>query len=115
MLYHIARSEDWQKAKKAGVYRVSTLGKTLDEVGYIHMSFAPQVKMVADFIYKSTPNLVLLKIDPNMLTSEVRVEAAPDTEEKFPHLYGPLEVAAVVDVSDYRLEQNGEFPAFIEG
>lgn len=113
MLYHIARNEDWQKAKEAKAYTVSTLGKTLDEVGFIHMSFAPQVKVVADFIYASTPDLVLLTIDPGKLTSEVKIEAAAGTDEKFPHLYGPLDVAAVVDASAYRLDKNGQFPAVV--
>lgn len=110
-LYHIARNEDWQKARNTAVYTVSTLGKTLNEVGFIHLSFAPQVKTVADFIYTSTPDLVLLKIDPDKLTNEVKIEAVSGTNEKFPHLYGPLPVTAVTDVINYRLEKNGTFPA----
>lgn len=113
-LYHIACREDWEKSKAAGVYSISTLGKRLEEVGYIHMSFAPQVKKVANFIYKETPDLVLLKIDPQRLQVEVKVESLAGTEEEFPHLYGPLNVAAVTNVSDYRLEKSGEFPEVTE-
>ena len=112
-LYHIARNQDWQKAKNAGVYTISSLGKTLDQVGFIHMSFASQVKMVADSIYTSTPNLVLLQIDPDKLTGEVKIEAVPGTNEKFPHLYGPLPTAAVTNVSEYQLEADGQFPAVV--
>lgn len=113
-LYHIARREDWHKAHATGVYTTSTVGRTLEEVGFIHLSFAPQVKMVADFFYRDIPDLVLLKIDPVKLTSEVRMEVVAGTDEKFPHLYGPLSVAAVIGVSDYDLRTDGEFPEVSE-
>ncbi len=113
MLYHIARKEDWEKAKITGTYTISTLGKTLDQVGYIHMSFAPQVKLVADFIYTNTTDLVLLKINPDKLTAQVKVEPV-GSGKKFPHLYGPLNVTAVVEIRDYAPGNNGEFPAVFE-
>jgi glutathione S-transferase len=109
-LYHLARRADWHKAQATGVYTTSTLGKTLEEVGFIHLSFAPQVKIVADVFYRDIPDLVLLTIDPAKLTAEVKVEAGAGTVEQFPHLYGPLSVAAVSGVSDYELLQNDEFP-----
>ena len=46
-LYHIAKRHDWQQAQPAGVYRMSTVGKSVAEVGFIHLSLAGQVKLVA--------------------------------------------------------------------
>jgi Protein of unknown function (DUF952) len=46
-LFHIARVTDWEQARRDGAYRVSSLGKLLDDEGFIHLSFAHQVKGVA--------------------------------------------------------------------
>ena len=43
LIYHVALERDWIDARSAGEYRVSTRGATLDEVGYVHASFAHQV------------------------------------------------------------------------
>lgn len=108
-LYHVATKEDWQKAKSNNIYTVSTLGKTLNDVGFIHLSYANQVKLVADFIYKGMSGLILLKIDSSKLTSKVVVEDVEGTDEKFPHLYGPLNLDAVVGISDFIPSDDGTF------
>jgi glutathione S-transferase len=112
-VYHIAKDTDWKDAQKKGYYDVSTLNKTLKEVGFIHLSFANQVNRVADFIYKNECNLKLLKIDPNKLESKIVVESIEGTKEKFPHLYGKLNLDAVDEIKDYKLLQNGKFPVVL--
>ncbi len=109
-LFHIARGDDWRQAERDGVYRISTLGKRLEEQGYIHLSFAHQVKSVADVIYRGMDDLVLLQIDPEKLAAPVVVEVGEGTSEPFPHLYGQLGVDAVSDVRDYRPDSDGAFP-----
>ena len=37
-LFHLALADDWRDAQDAGAYRISTIGMTLDEVGFIHLS-----------------------------------------------------------------------------
>lgn len=63
-LFHTARVPDWEQAQRNGVYRVSSLGTLLGDVGFIHLSFAHQVKPVADAIYRGMTDLVLLEVDP---------------------------------------------------
>jgi len=109
MLYHIAKSVDWIDAQANGKYEVSTLGKNLSQVGYIHLSFAHQVKKVADSVYHGVDDLVLLKINPDNLKSLVRIENALGTAEKFPHLYGPLDLEAVDEVNAYNVLDDGTF------
>lgn len=95
-LYHIALASDWAAAQAAGEYRVSTLGHTLDEVGFIHASYAAQVAATADRFYADvTEPLVLLRIDPARLGCDVRAEAAVPGGELFPHIYGPIPAVAV--------------------
>ena len=110
-LFHIARAADWYQAKRDGAYRISTLGKRLDEQGYIHLSFAPQVKPVADRFYRGVEDLLLLELEAGRLTAPVVVEPGHGTDEEFPHLYGELPTDAVIAVGTYRPGDEGHFPA----
>jgi uncharacterized protein (DUF952 family) len=92
-VYHIAFAADWTAARAAGEYLVSTRGATLADLGFIHASFAHQVPVVAAAAYADvTESLVVLVIDPRQLMAELRVDA------EFPHIYGPLNTDAVIDV-----------------
>ena len=101
LIYHLAFATDWDEACGAGEYRVSTRGRTLEEVGFIHCSRASQVEAVASAFYADADGLVLLAIDPDKLRSEVRYEKAEGSEETFPHIYGALNTDAVVRVTQF--------------
>ncbi len=77
------------------MYRGSTLGKSLDDEGFIHCSFANQVQGIANAIYQGRDDVVLLEIDPSRVNADVRVENLEGGEERFPHIYGPLPIDAV--------------------
>lgn len=110
-LYHLALRDEWDAATREGEhYRRSTIGHSLDEVGYIHCSFPHQVQPVADMAYKGRDDVVLLVIDRSQLDSKVRVEALTGDQE-FPHIYGPLPIAAVVDVREVPLGADGRLDA----
>jgi uncharacterized protein (DUF952 family) len=99
MIFHIARASDWETARDAGEYRISTLGRTLDEEGFIHCSATPDqcARVLGAFYDGVTAPLVLLTIDPARVSAPIRHEASGD--ELFPHVYGPLPVDAVVQVT----------------
>jgi uncharacterized protein (DUF952 family) len=102
-IYHIAFEADWKAGLEAGVYRVSTRGATLDEVGFIHASLEHQVAPVAELFYSDvTEPLVVLVIDTARLDGPVVVERVEDGEERFPHIYGELPTSAVVEVRTLR-------------
>ncbi|MHB1445448.1 MAG: DUF952 domain-containing protein [Acidimicrobiales bacterium] len=99
-LYHLALEAEWQALLAQGKdYEHSTLGRSLAEQGFIHCSYAHQVQGVADFIYRDRSDVVLLTIDPNKLSAKVVVENLEGGEELFPHIYGPLPLAAVLRAS----------------
>jgi maltose O-acetyltransferase len=106
-LLHITERALWESARATGTYTMSTRGKTLDEVGFIHCSFPHQLRGVAELLYGTEPEpgeLVVLVIDRERLDVPVRVEPGePGASggEEFPHLYGPLAVAAVTEVRDW--------------
>lgn len=96
-IYHLALRDEWQAAVDAGEpYERSTLGKSLLDVGYIHCSIAGQVQMIADLVYRGRTDVILLAIDTSRIQSEIRVENLEGGDQRFPHIYGPLPVAAVV-------------------
>ena len=99
-IYHLARAADWAAA--LGEYRVSTLGRTLDDVGFIHASHLDQVADTAERFYRDEPgDLVVLVIDDHGL--DVREEGG------FPHLYEPLPVVAVTRVIPAWFDDDGGF------
>jgi len=109
--FHIAREVDWEQATADGAYRVSTLNKRMEEVGYIHLSFAHQVKQVADALYRGREDLLLLEIDPAELKSPLIVEDLDGSGERFPHVYGELNLDAVQGTRPLRPRSDGTFDA----
>jgi uncharacterized protein (DUF952 family) len=106
-LFHIALPEDWVAAQTAGSYAVSTRGRTLAAEGYIHCSFAEQVAATATRFYGDVEQVVLLRVDPQRLTGAVVVEDLAGTGEAFPHVYGPLDLGAVVEARVARPDELG--------
>jgi glutathione S-transferase len=98
-IYHLALGAEWREAQAGGQdYRRSTVGRSLEDEGFIHCSFAHQVRATADRYYAGLSDVVLLVIDPSRLDAEVRVETPEGAHEAFPHIYGPIPVDAVVEV-----------------
>lgn len=101
MIFHLALSADWAAARESGDYRISTLGRTLDQEGFIHASRDDQWRETRARFYADVPEeLVLLEIDPKRLTSPVVMEEVPSADDVFPHIYGPINLDAVVRVHD---------------
>jgi uncharacterized protein (DUF952 family) len=98
-IFHIATAEDWRRTLKTGTYTTSTIGRSLEEEGFIHASRRDQVQGVFERYYRHAgEHLVLLTIDPARLSgAEVRVERVGD--DTYPHVYGPIDRGAVVDVT----------------
>jgi glutathione S-transferase len=97
-IYHVATKADWERAQRDGAYTTSTLGLTLEDEGFIHASRADQWQLVRERYYAGVAEpLVLLEIDTDLLDVPwVEEPPAPGVEETFPHIYGPLDPAAVV-------------------
>ena len=102
-ILHITTRPDWQAALEAGEYRAASL----DSEGFIHCSTAEQIAATANRFYAGQSGLLLLHIDPQLLAAEVRWEPADGQE--FPHIYGPLNPDAVVDVEVLEPDKHGVF------
>jgi uncharacterized protein (DUF952 family) len=104
IIYHIAKKAAWDEAAREGLYR----GDTLASEGFIHCSTREQVARTADKYYRGQAGLVLLAIDEAKLGSLLRYELAP-SGDLFPHIYGPLEREAVVQVLTFTPNTDGTF------
>ena len=106
IILHVMPRTSWSAAQKAGVYTADTLAGQ----GFIHCSKAGQVLRVADTVFAGQQGLLLLVIDPARLTSKLRWEPGVDlTTELFPHVYGPINLDAVVDMLDFEPDSDGKF------
>jgi uncharacterized protein (DUF952 family) len=90
---------------------------SLASEGFIHCSTWSQVLPVARKFYRGQTGLVLLAIDPARVTAVLKWEPPSDGQppegvpygDPFPHIYGPINTEAVVQVLDFGLDPNGEF------
>ncbi|MCY4062522.1 MAG: DUF952 domain-containing protein [Chloroflexi bacterium] len=104
MIYHITTCAAWADAQKRGDYQAPSLKNE----GFIHCSTRDQLLYVADSFYRGETDLLVLCIDECKLGAELRWEApahpeslndsAVSSDVLFPHLYGPLNLDAVMAV-----------------
>ena len=109
-IYHITTRAAWIDATRTGSYRAPSL----DSEDFIHCSTAAQVLPVARQYYRGETGLVLLVIDTRRLAAEVKWEQSAPPEgvaqgTAFPHVYGPVELEAVVQSLDFEPDADGEF------
>ena len=109
MIYHITGAADWERARAAGEYLLSTRGKSLADEGFIHASTAQQVAQVANAFYLDADGLVVLVIDADRVRPPIRYEQVPDSADPFPHIYGPLNADAVVRVVPLGKDASGRY------
>ena len=110
VLLHLIEPAAWRSALDDGAVRPASL---LSD-GFVHLSTPEQVHLPANRLFPGRRDLVLLVVDPVRLTGPVRWEPGVPGDPgsmRFPHLYGPLPVTAVVAVVPYRPDGAGRFAA----
>jgi uncharacterized protein (DUF952 family) len=106
VVFHIAARAEWELALAAGVYRTGSL----DTEGFIHCSTAAQVAATANRFFVGRTDLVLLFIDEARLGAAIRYEpVAVPAGAVFPHVFGPIELAAVFEVVALEPGLDGHF------
>lgn len=102
MIYHITTYNLWEAAKQKGYFETPSL----QSEGFIHASKEEQIKGVLERYYSGKKELLLLHIDETRITAEVKWELSPSINEMFPHIYGTLNLDAVIKVSE--IQENKE-------
>ncbi|MCU0884161.1 MAG: DUF952 domain-containing protein [Beijerinckiaceae bacterium] len=109
LIYKIHPASDWAEAEKAG----SFAGAPVDLAdGYIHFSTATQVRETAARHFAGREGLVLIAVEAEALGAALRWEPSRGGA-LFPHLFAPLDLAAVRQVMPLPLGADGQhlFPA----
>jgi uncharacterized protein (DUF952 family) len=116
MIYHLALVRDWDAALAAGDYRISTVGVTLEQAGFIHASRLRQIRGVAQAFYAGiTEPMLLLHIDETALAAPWRIDPVPGSPDGFPHVYGPVATTAVVAAVPARRLPDGSWDGLPDG
>lgn len=91
-ILHITTDDGWAAAQAHG----ELVTPSLDEEGFIHCSTFAQLEATANRIFKGSGDLLLLEVDIDQLTAPLKWERATDVGDEFPHIYGPLNLDAVI-------------------
>lgn len=111
-ILHLTSNDAWLAAVQTGHYHADSLPAE----GFIHCSKQSQIVDVANRFYRGQQGLLLLVIDPSKLGSKLKWE--PPAEPKpsharagdlFPHVYGPLNLDAIVEVVAFEPDEDGNF------
>ena len=94
IIYHVTTAAEWAAAKEKGFYEA----QSLQTEGFIHCSEEHQVTDVLKRYFAGKTGLIKLVIDTDKLTSRYVQEWSPSTQDTFPHIYGPINTEAVIQV-----------------
>ena len=102
-IVHISSKEAWDRAVESGDYHA----ESLIQEGFIHCSRMEQILKVANTYYPKQEGLVLMWMDTGKLMAELRWEESDG--DVYPHLYGPINLDAVITVLDFPPDEEGIF------
>jgi len=103
LVYCITTKTKWALAQKQGEY----VDESLETQGFIHCTYPHQLLGVANKHFKGVENLLILCIDPIQLTSHFVDENPSNLQDLYPHIYGVINLDAVVDVYHFQTKLDG--------
>jgi uncharacterized protein (DUF952 family) len=95
VIFHIASQADLNTGQASRCYRCASL----QSEGFIHCCKAEQLPGVVERYYQGVAGIMVLSIDPDKLQAELVYENTVGGEELFPHVYGEINMDAVVKVA----------------
>jgi uncharacterized protein (DUF952 family) len=102
-VYHITTPDLWSPVSGNGSYAAPSL----ESEGFIHCSTREQVERSMNRFFGGHDSVILLRIDPKLLRSELKYE--PADGDSFPHIYGELNIDAVTGVEYVWRGDDGKF------
>lgn len=102
-IYHICRRVDWDAGLDGEIYRPPNADRA---DGFLHFSTTGQIIESAARHRAGQSGLVLIEVDGNRLGDDLRWETSRNGA-LFPHLYGPIPLAAVTTMNDLPVGPNG--------
>ena len=108
-IYHMVSAPDWETAHAGTTLEPQSLA----EEGFIHCTVGERNLLeVAEAHYRQQPgDWLVLVLDPAKIAAELRWEVQPNALA-YPHIYGPLNLDAVIEVLPFPRDSYGRFLAF---
>lgn len=103
-LFKICPAPLWRQAERAGVFHGSEVDR---RDGYIHLSTSAQAVETAARHFSGQNDLLLVRVDSAKLGSRLKWEPSRGGR-LFPHLYGDLDLTAVLKVEPLPLGPDGQ-------
>ena len=94
-IYHVTDQPSLDAAAN-GSYTCASL----QQEGFIHCCKREQLAGVLERYYQGATGLKLLEINPELLSAKLVYENTVGGEELFPHIYGAINIDAVLSVED---------------
>ena len=108
LIYHLVPAAEWEPFQKKAEYAPSSLAAE----GFLHASGSlEQLLWVANRRFRDAAKMLVLCIDRAQVRPEIRYEDGGHTQP-FPHLYGPLNTDAIVEVRELKRDGSGRFVGF---
>jgi uncharacterized protein (DUF952 family)/flavin reductase (DIM6/NTAB) family NADH-FMN oxidoreductase RutF len=110
-IFHIVKKGAWEKPSQ-----LSYQSELLKIQGFIHCCTQDQIKNVLDQWFRGQTGLVVMEIDPDLLKAKVKYENLEGGKELFPHVYGPINQDAVINIKpisniqDVKIETRIQIP-----
>jgi uncharacterized protein (DUF952 family) len=97
-IYHVVNKKDWEEQKFSKQYAPPSL----QSEGFIHCSQKEQLAPTIKRFFSGQTDLWVLHIDPLKVKAQIKYEPAEDAQGLFPHIYGVLNLDAVVKVEHWK-------------
>ena len=107
-IFHIAIRAVWDEAQNRGTY----MADSLSSEGFIHCSRSHQIIEVANRLFRSRKDLIVLHLDTDKLNREIRYENLEGGTELYPHIYGDIRLEAVTGQTVIGPSADGDFDQY---
>lgn len=105
MIFHIVNKNDWENASDEKSYR----SDSLTYEGFIHCSPLEKIPDALNNFFKGRKDLILISIDESKVRSVIIWEDLYGHNFDFPHIYGELNLDAVVKITKIKNGTDGIF------
>lgn len=105
MILHITSKRRWETALVSGTYTDTSF----ESEGFIHCSTREQLLGSANDYFRGQPDLLLLCISSSEVEAPIVYEDCYEKGIAYPHIYGTLNVNAVMHVIDFLPNADGSF------
>jgi uncharacterized protein (DUF952 family) len=109
IVYHAATADDWATRTETFYQPAGYAAE-----GFVHCSTAEQLTGPLHALFLGRKDLILLTIESSALTSDVIYEDLYDAGEDFPHIYGPVDLEAVVASEPIPCDEQGRFDHVVD-